>query len=139
MTDEEQNAGRRSAPGRRRANRAGDDGRRHRVVLTCTDDEYRFLFALAAAQGISIQRALMAAAQSGGVEAAARYAELAEDVRAVGRLHARLTSLLNQLARVANSTGEVPAEMAAATAAVEKANGRVHEVLARVEEQVGSR
>ena len=76
---------------------------------------------------------------AGGVEAAARYAELAEDVRAVGRLHARLTSLLNQLARVANSTGEVPAEMAAATAAVEKANGRVHEVLARVEEQVGSR
>lgn len=112
-----------SAPGRRRMN--AQEPRSHRVVVTCTDDEYRMLFGLAAAQGISLQNVLMRAAMSGGTQSAQKTAELVDELRSTRQLLAVATGLLNQLAKVANSTGKVPQEIPEALAMMQRGSQKV--------------
>lgn len=99
--------------------------RSHRVVVTCTDDEYRMLFGLAAAQGISLQNVLMRAAMSGGTQSAQKTAELVDELRSTRQLLAVATGLLNQLAKVANSTGKVPQEIPEALAMMQRGSQKV--------------
>lgn len=113
----------RKTPGRRRMN--ADEPRTNRVVVKCTDDELRMLFGLAASQGVSIQNALMRAALAGDAETAARTADLARELRDTRHMFSVATGLLNQLAKVANSTGEMPAEVADALEYLERSRRRV--------------
>lgn len=100
--------------------------RNHRVVVTCTDDEYRMLFGMAAAQGISLQNVLMRAVMSGGTQSAQKTAELVDELRASRQLLAVATGLLNQLAKVANSTGEVPEEIPEALRVMHRGSQKVN-------------
>ena len=115
--------GARRAPGRRRMN--ADEPRPHRVVLTCTDDEYRMLFGLAAVHQVSIQNVLMRSVLAGDAENAARTAELVSELRDTRQLFSVATGLLNQLAKVANSTGAVPAQLNDALQILERGQGQV--------------
>lgn len=123
MAESEGVSRRKGAPGRRRMN--AQEPRDHRVVVTCTDDEYRMLFGLAAAQGISLQNVLMRAAMSGGTQSAQKTAELVDELRSTRQLLAVATGLLNQLAKVANSTGEVPVEIPEALAMMLRGSQKV--------------
>lgn len=111
------------APGRRRMN--ASEPRRNRVVVTCTDDEYRMLFGMAAAQGISLQNVMMRAVMSGGTQSAQKTAELVDELRSTRQLLAVATGLLNQLAKVANSTGEVPPEIPDALRMMQRGSRKV--------------
>lgn len=115
--------GARSAPGRRRMN--ADEPRPHRVVLTCTDGEYRMLFGLAAVHGVSIQNLLMRSVLAGDAQNAARTAELVSELRDTRQLFSVATGLLNQLAKVANSTGRVPPELDDALRILGRGQGQV--------------
>ena len=128
MTEGQSAATPRRSPGRRRMN--AEEPRAHRVVVKCTDDEFRMLFALAASQRISIQNVMMRAALAGDSENAARTADLARELRDTRQLFSVATGLLNQLAKVANSRGEVPAELDDALRYMHQSRSRVDGLLA---------
>lgn len=69
------------------------------------------LFGLAAAQGISIQNVIMRAVLAGDAETAARTTDLVRELRDTRQMFSVAVGLLNQLAKVANSTGETPVEV----------------------------
>jgi hypothetical protein len=98
---------------------------RHRVItVRVTDTEYDAITARAAVLGISRQRLMVEAATAPrpaggplyGVPASERNA-LTIELLGVRRLIAGLANNLNQLARAANATGAVPAELPPAAAA----------------------
>lgn len=99
----------RRTPGRRRMN--ADEPRANRIVVKCTDDEFSMLFGLAAAQGVSIQNAMMRAVLAGDAENAARTADLVRELRDTRQMFSVAVGLMNQLTKVANATGEVPDEV----------------------------
>lgn len=99
----------RQTPGRRRMN--APEARQNRVVLKCSDEEFAMLFGLAAAQGVSIQNVIMRAVLAGDAETAARTTDLVRELRDTRQMFSVAVGLLNQLAKVANSTGETPVEV----------------------------
>lgn len=123
MTAEERASQERRAPGRRRMN--ADEPRPHRVVVTCTDEEYSMLFGLARVQNVSIQNLLMRSVLAGDSQNAARTAELVTELRNSRQLFSVATNLLNQLAKVANSTGRVPPELETAVRALGRGQAQV--------------
>ncbi|WP_191563307.1 MobC domain-containing protein [Janibacter melonis] len=118
---------RRKAPGRRRAN--SDEPRDNRIGLSCTDEELSMLFGLAAVHNISIQNLLMRSALAGDSQNAARTAELVSELRDTRQLFSVATNLLNQLAKVANSTGALPAQLDDALRVLERGQGQVQDLL----------
>jgi hypothetical protein len=116
--------------GRRRANTA--EPREHRVVLKVTASELALLESLARAQGVSKQAVLMRAVLTGGVDAAARYERLREDLSAARLVLANVANNVNQLAHQANSFalgGGDPVD----AADVQRALAEVRAVIARVD------
>lgn len=136
MAEDEGPVQRRRAPGRRRLN--ADQARENRVVVKCTDDEFSMLFGMAAAQNISIQNVLMRAVLSGGTESAARTSELVFELQQTRRLFSVATGLLNQLATVANSTGEMPAQVPELLTMMERGSGSLQEFLDGLSERFGT-
>lgn len=120
----------RAAPGRRRANaRAG--ARTNRVVVKCSDDELARLYAIAAARDLSIPNVLMRAVFAGGSENARVTGELLQELRHARQLSSVATGLLNQVAKVGNSTGELPPETAQVLRMVRDGQAQVDGFLAQ--------
>lgn len=113
MSDEQggaeaRNSGRRLGR-RRRANTAG--GRHHAHQVKVTPEEEALLLQLAAKQGVSVARLLVESALA--VEDRTTATDRREAMAELFRIHRVLggaANNMNQLAKVANATGEVPAE-----------------------------
>lgn len=109
---------------RRRANVAGGRRLRHEVKVS-VEEEARLVL-LAAGLGVSVPRLLVesALASERGVTVSERRDALAA-LLAAHRLLARVSTNVNQLARVANATGAVGAELSATLEAVRRVSGRL--------------
>lgn len=114
-------------PGRRR----GDvDGRRpYRVVIRLNAEELSRVKAMAEVQGVSVPALYTEALFAGGPVAAAIWTAIRDELAGVRRLLAATANNINQVARVANATGKVPEEAAAALDAVRRAADRLDAVL----------
>lgn len=90
--------------------------REHRTVIRHSDEEYARVVSMAQAQGVSVPRLYERAMWAGDVVAAARLSRFIGEVGLILRVVSSSANNLNQLARVANSTGEVsgPQVLAAA-------------------------
>lgn len=126
---------------RRRTRLVG--GRKSATVgVRCTADELADLRSRAGREGLSVPAYLMAAATGrrvipgrelerpapvGGaaVSSAEELRTVAGELMAVRRIVIGLATNINQIAKVANSTGQVPAETGPALGAVERALNRV--------------
>ncbi len=110
------------------------EGRReHRTVIKHSDEEWARVQALAQTQGVSVPRLYERAVHAGDVVAAARLTEVVGELVVVQRIMAGAASNLNQLARVANSTGEVSgAQVLAAARHMDSQVGRLREVIAEI-------
>ena len=102
------------------------------VVKVNVDQEER-LQARADERGITVARLLVESALAGGADAAAAKAATMADLFLVVRLLGQVGNNVNQLARVANSTGSVPPEAPAALAALTRASGRLEQFMADVD------
>lgn len=129
MTDEQV---RPSPERRRRANVPG--GRQHVHKLKVSPEEEAMLLLRAERRGMTIPRYVLEAALS-PIEAETiddRRKVMAEVFRAVRMLGA-ISNNVNQLARHANATGELPAELSATLTAAREAMRRADEALDRIE------
>jgi hypothetical protein len=99
---------------RRRAN--VDGGRTHRHEVKVSPDEEALLLALAEKHRVTIPRLLIEAALSEGTENPSERRDQFMQLSALQRLVGTLANNINQIARHANATGEVPAEAAASIA-----------------------
>lgn len=122
MTDETHRA--RRFARRRRENVEG--GRQFRHVVKVSPEEEGRLALLAEANHITIARLLVEAAlaPSSGATVTERHESIAE-LFALHRLLATLSNNMNQIARHANSTGEVPDELRATLVAVRRTAARI--------------
>lgn len=124
--------------GARRQNIAVAGGRKFQTLIRMSPEEKSIVVALAAAQRVSVPALFMRAVFTGGVDAAARYERLREDLASARRLLVALGANVNQLARQANANAlgdEVRpvtvAQIEAAAAAVIRAVERVDAITAR--------
>lgn len=118
--------------GRRRANAPGGP-RTHRAVIVHSDDEWARVKALAQLQGVSVPRLYERAVWAGDVQTASRVAEIHLELAGVRRLLGNAASNINQVARVANGTGEIQeAEFRAAVDLMERQIGRINALVAQL-------
>lgn len=93
------------------------EGRRdHRTVIKHSDEEWARVQALALVHGVSVPRLYERSLHAGDVVAAARLSRLVTEMIVVARVMGKTAVNLNQLARVANATGEVQARQVLAAA-----------------------
>ncbi|NYJ76496.1 plasmid mobilization relaxosome protein MobC [Allobranchiibius huperziae] len=84
------------------------EGRRpHRTVIRHTDEEWARVQAMAQVQGVSVPRLYERALLAGDVVVASKLTSLREEMHGPRRLLANVANNLNQMARVANVSGEV--------------------------------
>lgn len=104
-------------------------GRRARHVVRVTPEEEGQLLALALRYRVSIPKLLVDSALAGGSGAAAANASVRNELLAqlfgAHRLLAGIANNVNQVARAANSTKEIPAETDATLAAVRRTADRI--------------
>ncbi|MFI0454529.1 plasmid mobilization relaxosome protein MobC [Actinomadura sp. 6N118] len=117
----------------------GAGGRRHVITVRVNDAEYEAIAARAIVARVSKQRLMVeaatadpAASAQDGAGGIARHQMTASERRALvveflgaKTLVARLGVNINQLAKTANATGELPAELQHAAAAAERALDRL--------------
>jgi hypothetical protein len=132
LTMSEDDAERSSAQnGRRRRRVLG--GRQHRHVVRVTPEEEGALLARALRYNVSVPKLLVDSALAGGAEAAASNASVRDAVMVelfgLHRLLGALSNNVNQMARVANSTGAVPAEYVSTFAKVRETAERIDELI----------
>jgi len=94
-----------------------------------TPEEEARLLMLAEAAKVSVPRLLIESALAGGAESSAGRREAVAELFSAGRLLASIANNVNQIARVANSTMEVPVETDATLAAVRRVAERVEEAV----------
>ena len=97
--------------------RRRSDGRRvHRTVIKHTDEEWARVQSIAQAQGVSVPRLYERSLHAGDVLAATRLSRFVSELDVVLRVMSKTAVNLNQLARVANSSGDLsgPQVLAAA-------------------------
>ena len=99
---------------RRRANVEG--GRMHRHEVKVSPEEEAKLLALAEKHRVTIPRLLIEAALSEGTETPSERRDQFMQLSQLQRLVGTVANNINQIARHANATGEVPAEAAASIA-----------------------
>ena len=99
---------------RRRAN--VDGGRMHRHEVKVSPEEEAQLLALAEKHRVTIPRLLIEAALSEGTENPSERRDQFMQLSTLQRLVGTVANNINQIARHANATGEVPAEAAACIA-----------------------
>ncbi|WP_409482763.1 MobC family plasmid mobilization relaxosome protein [Arsenicicoccus dermatophilus] len=118
-------------PVRRR--RRVEGGRQHRHVVRVTPQEEAQLLRLALRYRVSVPKLLVDSALAGGSEAAAGNASVREavvtELFAVHRLLGNIANNVNQVARVANSTGEVVPQVPEVLAAVRRVAERIDRVV----------
>ena len=109
---------------RRRAN--VDGGRQHFHKVGVSPEEEGLLLRLAAAQHVTIPRLLVESAlASAASETPSERRSAMAELFALHRLLANIANNVNQIAKVANATGEVQAELHATLDAVRKTAGRI--------------
>ena len=97
---------------RRRANYAG--GRQHQHKVRVSPEEHGRLLTLALEQGVTIPRLLVESALSiGQGETPTQRREAMAELFGLHRLLAAISNNVNQIARVANATGELREELEA--------------------------
>ncbi len=129
MTDEtDPTASTPTGPERRKRVLGGRHAARYNVKVTAA--EGGVLERIAAAQHVSVPRLLVEAAMSSELRETPteRKAAMAELFKAF-RLLAGIANNVNQLAKVANATGDVPAELPATLAAARRIMERVDAML----------
>ncbi|WP_307857103.1 plasmid mobilization relaxosome protein MobC [Pseudarthrobacter albicanus] len=99
---------------RRRANVHG--GRMHRHEVKVSPEEEAQLLALAEKHRVTIPRLLIEAALSEGTENPSERRDQFMQLSTLQRLVGTVANNINQIAKHANATGEVPAEAAASIA-----------------------
>ncbi|MCZ2404915.1 plasmid mobilization relaxosome protein MobC [Paenarthrobacter sp. Z7-10] len=99
---------------RRRANI--DGGRLHRHEVKVSPAEEAKLLALAEKHRVTVPRLLIEAALSEGTESPSERRDQFMQLSNLQRLVGTVANNINQIARHANATGEVPAEAAASIA-----------------------
>ncbi|MGK5555832.1 plasmid mobilization protein [Actinomadura kijaniata] len=126
--------------GRQRARqRRHPGGRRHQALVKMSDEEYLQIAARAAVAGVSVPRLLVEAALAGDQQAASERRALVAEFLAVRRLLAAVSNNVNQLAMVANATGEVPAQLLATLHAVARVTARLEAATDELGGPVGER
>ncbi|MET4592681.1 plasmid mobilization relaxosome protein MobC [Arthrobacter sp. 754] len=112
---------------RRRAN--VDGGRMHRHEVKVSPEEEAQLLALAEKHRVTIPRLLIEAALSEGTENPSERRDQFMQLSTLQRLVGTVANNINQIARHANATGEVPAEAAASIA-------HARDVIIRIDRQL---
>ncbi|MEO5875008.1 MAG: plasmid mobilization relaxosome protein MobC [Streptosporangiaceae bacterium] len=100
-------------------------GRRHELKVRLTDEQRAKVSGRASAAGVSISRLMVEAALSGITRTATERRAIVIELLAVRRLVVALGNNVNQIARVANATEQVPAEVPAAMDAVVRVLARL--------------
>ncbi|MGH9089762.1 MAG: MobC family plasmid mobilization relaxosome protein [Acidimicrobiales bacterium] len=118
MTDEMKEPGSPTWAGGRMARHPS--GRHRQVGVRLSDAELDELRYRAEDAGVSPQRYLMEAALGGGTATAAARRRRVDEFGFLTRQLVRLGTNVNQLAKVANSTGQVPTGTSRALAAIER-------------------
>jgi hypothetical protein len=98
-------------------------GRTHNVRLVLSDRELTVLTARAERAGVSVQRFLLESALIGNQQTVTERHALYRTLLAARRTVAGVANNLNQLARVANTTGRLPGELGNAMESVVQASG----------------
>lgn len=84
------------------------EGRRpHRTVIKHSDEEWARVQSIARAQGVSVPRLYEQSLHAGDVVAAAKLSQIFGELLVIQRLMGNAATNINQVAKVANSTGEV--------------------------------
>lgn len=96
--------------------RRSDSRRLNRTVIKHTDEEWARVQSIAQAQSVSVPRLYERSLHAGDVLAATRLSRFVTEVGVVLRVMSKTAVNLNQLARVANATGEVSAPQILAAA-----------------------
>lgn len=112
--------------------RRTEGGRTHRTVIRHTDEEWARVQSIARAQGVSVPRLYERSLCAGDVLAAVRLARFVTELGLVVRIMSKNAVNVNQLARVANATGEVSAPQV--MAAAEHFDRQVERVKAMLDE-----
>ena len=119
--------GARRGPGRLRRQ---PGGRRHVVKVLLSDREATVLEARAERAGVSVQRFLLESALVGNRQTVTERHALYRTLLAARRTLVGLGNNLNQLARVANTSGRVPGELGDVTDALMNAAAALEDSLA---------
>lgn len=112
---------------RRRANVEGGRRYRHEVRLTAEEEER--LVALAERHRVSVPRLLVESALSARGETPTERRNAVEVLFGLHRLLAGISNNVNQVARVANSAGEVPPQAPAVLAAVRRTAEKIDDAV----------
>lgn len=112
---------------RRRANVPG--GRRHAHEVKVTPEEEARLLQLAEAQRVSIPRLLVEAALSPQGETPTQRRDAIAKLFGLHRLLAGIASNVNQIARVANASGDIRPETVATLQAVRRTAERIDDAI----------
>jgi hypothetical protein len=113
---------------RRRANVEG--GRMHRHVIKVTPEEEARLVRLAERHRVTVARLLVESALSEGGETPSERRNQFLELSNLARLVGTVANNINQIARHANSTSEIPADAAAAITGAKSVIHRVDRFLA---------
>lgn len=117
-----------------------EGGRQHRHVVRVTAEEEGELYVRALRYHVSIPKLLVDSALAGGSENAASNAsvqqELLTTLFTTHRLLAGIANNVNQIARVGNSTGVVPAEASAVLDAARRAAEQIDELVDAIAEAI---
>lgn len=104
-------------------------GRPYKHTVRLSDQEQLQIEARAIVAGVSIPRLLKEAALAGDERTASERRAIGSELAAVRRFLAALSNNVNQLAMVANSTGEVPPQLVPTMHAVARATARLNAVM----------
>ncbi|WP_422781745.1 plasmid mobilization relaxosome protein MobC [Plantibacter sp. Mn2098] len=115
---------------RRRDNVAGGRKHSHRVMVT--PEEEGMLQARAQALHVTVPRLLIEAALSPAGETPADRRNLAAELLGVRALLRAVSNNVNQIAKHANTTGDLPANTTATVRAVDDLSARIDEIVRRV-------
>lgn len=103
-------------------------GRKHVLKVRLTDEQRATVSRRASAAGVSMSRLMVEAALAGNARTATERRAIVIELLGARRLAAALGNNLNQLARIANATGQVPDQLPVALAAVERVLERLERV-----------
>lgn len=111
-------------------------GRRpHVTKISHSADEWERVTALASAQGVSVPRLYERALHLGDAQAASKVSRVVDELHIIERVMSKTAVNINQMATVANVTGEVSAPQI--TAAARHLEGQVERVIALLEQLTG--
>lgn len=109
-----------------------EGGRKHQLKVRLTDEQRAKVTQRANAAGVSIPMLMVEAALSGSARTATGRRAIVIELLGIRRLVAALGNNVNQLARVANATGQVPEELRAVLSAVERVLNRLDATVSKV-------